>query len=1340
MKKLLIPLILLFCSTVKAQTPDTIKIKFPVVNIAGKVDTSALTAKLAAKVDTSYRDTLHVDKYFNVDANTQTLHANVNNDPTSLPDSANPKLISDWNSAQKFQAKYIINVKDYGAKGDGTTVDTTAFKTAILAARATGKDLYIPSGNYNLPFTQTVELAGIPRFYGGNATLNFSNMTKLNGVPIDSVTYPANTSNAVFTNTGTITFIQSGVQMTKDSVGVKLSPGANVSPGDVLFFTSLTPSPFPQFSSYYSGQRAIVDSFNTSTGMCYLHEKVWYNIPNAYVWKNSYAPNIDFGDGCTFLAKQYNTIIGINAINSSLNAAGIYKFWGKSAISYTNSTGTATVNISENYRPGNGNGYGVTVSDLSNATVLNSYIKGGRSCVASGGGDYWNANQSGGSSGSAAYPCTINVIGGTLAPNQREGYAAIDAHGITRSMFISGNVIMYAPIYSQAENVIANGFTIYANGYSAINVQSKDSTVGVYNFSNFSIYSKAIGVPGAIAVNGGMYSLSMSNGDIVDSSSNGVATVIFPYTKLVLSNLRITEKMGTPFYLNLYNNNVVIDNFNITGGSLALTGKNDSLSLSISNSSFKDVPQTGSFPNGIHALNGKTLKNITLNNVTATGNGKYGVDVGFNLLELHVNGGRYADNGKGLTGALNQAGIRAFDVQNVWANNVDFRSYSGTQAYGIEHYGYGSPAYLDVTNSNFKGNTTAAIYQSSSTTNALQNNIDYDGSLMPNVFGATVKLNGGSDTAATKADVRAGGGSGGTVTTFSKTDGYGITSTVTNPTSTPNYSAKVDTSVIASKGFLSNYLPKSDSTIANRVTNVENTKADTSSITQTADYVIEKVGSTYYARPGFKSGLPAYSNTSFNTVITSAMGQLISGGGILIKRGLYDNLDFITIPYDNITIEGQGKYATVLKLKPSADAGTSSTSGLLGTTHSGVIVKNLQLDGNGTNQTKIDNGSTMTAILVGVIANGSNCIVENCYIHDFTRYGTYCGSTADNNIIRNSRFVDNYWNGITYDVGTNGGKIINCYISGGGDVGISIYGTGHTVSGCTVKDVTGTNGSQNSYWGIGAENDGSTFASKMKIINNTVTGAGMSIGINCSGNTTNTDIEGNYVHGLNTPISGFAYGISLASGSSNNSIKNNFIWDIKWNAIKLTSADSNSIISNHCWDIGMGGTGAAGEALNLSGNNNTIISNTFKGYQMGIDITAGTGNIILANTVYGMTVLDIWDDGTSTVKSGNYGVKVGALLPTTGQMRRSVTGNTTIDWRDYLVSYASLTATRTVTLPSASTVKGQHFIIKDESGSASGTIKITAVGTIDGVVNPDLITTPYGVKRIYSNGTAFYSE
>lgn len=51
----------------------------------------------------------------------------------------------------------LINVKDYGATGNDTTDDTTAFKNAIAAAKTAGKPVYVPMGRYYISDTLNLE-------------------------------------------------------------------------------------------------------------------------------------------------------------------------------------------------------------------------------------------------------------------------------------------------------------------------------------------------------------------------------------------------------------------------------------------------------------------------------------------------------------------------------------------------------------------------------------------------------------------------------------------------------------------------------------------------------------------------------------------------------------------------------------------------------------------------------------------------------------------------------------------------------------------------------------------------------------------------------------------------------------------------------------------------------------------------------------------------------------------------------------------------------------------------------------------------------------------------------
>jgi hypothetical protein len=79
---------------------------------------------------------------------------------------------------------------------------------------------------------------------------------------------------------------------------------------------------------------------------------------------------------------------------------------------------------------------------------------------------------------------------------------------------------------------------------------------------------------------------------------------------------------------------------------------------------------------------------------------------------------------------------------------------------------------------------------------------------------------------------------------------------------------------------------------------------------------------------------------------------------------------------------------------------------------------------------------------------------------------------------------------------------------------------------------------------------------------------------------------------------------------------------------------------------------------------------------------------------------------------------------------------------DYLVAYTSLTASRTVTLPSAAGLANRTIIIKDESGSAATyniIVNVLAGGTIDGA-SAKAVNTNYGTLEVYSNGSQWFTK
>ena len=86
----------------------------------------------------------------------------------------------------------IINIKQFGAKGDGVTDDTTAINNAIVEHNKTGVPIYIPKGNYIInglltPITTDGEIFGTGTLEGSGSTgymLTLKAKVKLSGIRI----------------------------------------------------------------------------------------------------------------------------------------------------------------------------------------------------------------------------------------------------------------------------------------------------------------------------------------------------------------------------------------------------------------------------------------------------------------------------------------------------------------------------------------------------------------------------------------------------------------------------------------------------------------------------------------------------------------------------------------------------------------------------------------------------------------------------------------------------------------------------------------------------------------------------------------------------------------------------------------------------------------------------------------------------------------------------------------------------------------------------------------------------------------------------------------------------
>jgi hypothetical protein len=133
----------------------------------------------------------------------------------------------------------VINVKDYGAKGDGTTDDTTAIQAAINAALALARPVkvYLPSGNYHISSQLSVTTAAAQgiAFAGDGAsfttitqTANQSgliiNLTNSGGTPVAGAISVKGIAFAITGTTGTSSAAQALAVSTTAGPGVIAPP------------------------------------------------------------------------------------------------------------------------------------------------------------------------------------------------------------------------------------------------------------------------------------------------------------------------------------------------------------------------------------------------------------------------------------------------------------------------------------------------------------------------------------------------------------------------------------------------------------------------------------------------------------------------------------------------------------------------------------------------------------------------------------------------------------------------------------------------------------------------------------------------------------------------------------------------------------------------------------------------------------------------------------------------------------------------------------------------------------------------------------------------------------
>lgn len=344
------------------------------------------------------------------------------------------------------------------------------------------------------------------------------------------------------------------------------------------------------------------------------------------------------------------------------------------------------------------------------------------------------------------------------------------------------------------------------------------------------------------------------------------------------------------------------------------------------------------------------------------------------------------------------------------------------------------------------------------------------------------------------------------------------------------------------------------------------------------DYYVYESSGTVYAVPHPKryGTLEKSSDALLSTVLNDIIDR--DSLKIYIAEGFYDEMDTVMVSYNYIQIEGAGQEKTILKLKDNFDASISRNYGLLQirnpdqSYHTGNSVKNLTLNGNRTNQTKIswggDDADDPEGVTQGIlIYRNYNFVIENVHVVGFYQDGIETLESPAATIL-NCRVDSIGWNGITVNQKSVRNRVENCYVTHCGDVGIDIQASGCIVHNNRLREMDGMNGSGNTRVAIALEN----YGKNITISNNTIHGGdstltGIQSGARTPGSATNALIIGNNIDST-------AVGIYMASDSSFilNNIITNYLTKSYWHdsintsstgiGIAVTSGDYNVVSNN----------------------------------------------------------------------------------------------------------------------------------------------------------------------------------
>jgi hypothetical protein len=296
-----------------------------------------------------------------------------------------------------------VNVKDYGAVGDGTTDDTTAMQAAITAVATTGQGLYIPAGTYKL--TSALTSTGHLNMFGDGdkSILDFSAST---------------IATSCITVSGALTQIQNITSASKYNSTVVFASAPTLATGDIFCIYS-TDLWLTSRAYYYKGEwcecrsvdsvnarltNPLYDSYTAGTTTVYKMSSKDVSFQNLRIvgGANTFGlVKVQFCDSPKFL--------NVSCYNENYQCVEFdrcYRAEATNCVMYNKGTGTL-------------DDYGILFSNCQKFKVIGGNYYARRHGVTIGGGDYI----------CAVTNREMRVIGATISNDITTGVYSADMHG-----------------------------------------------------------------------------------------------------------------------------------------------------------------------------------------------------------------------------------------------------------------------------------------------------------------------------------------------------------------------------------------------------------------------------------------------------------------------------------------------------------------------------------------------------------------------------------------------------------------------------------------------------------------------------------------------------------------------------------------------------------------------------------------------------------------------------------------------------------------------------------------------------------------------------------------------